>query len=97
VWLHKAEYHEPADLLNLVFGTKYRVKYRRKVFAGAAIQRLRLSFEKVGADFQAQLVEMDEEADQVHLLIHYPPKPSVSAMVNSLKGCFQQASTRRKT
>ena len=56
MWLHKAEYHEPADLLNLVFGTKYRVKYRRKVFAGAAIQRLRLSFEKVGADFQAQLV-----------------------------------------
>ncbi|PYX78187.1 MAG: hypothetical protein DMG70_32540 [Acidobacteria bacterium] len=27
-----------------------------------------------------------EEADQVHLLIHYPPKHSVSAMVNSLKG-----------
>jgi len=59
VWLHKAEYHEPADLLNLVFGTKYRVKYRRKVFAGAAIQRLRLSFAKVGAAFEAQLGEME--------------------------------------
>src|SRR5207253_9788932 len=29
---------------------------------------------------------MEGEADQVHRLIHYPPKHSVSAMVNSLKG-----------
>ena len=68
--------------VHLVFVTKYRTK----VFDGAAIHSLRLIFAKVCADFEAQLVEMEGEADHVHLLIHYPPKHSVSAMVNSLKG-----------
>jgi putative transposase len=43
-------------------------------------------FEKVCLDFEAQLVEMNGEAEHVHLLINYPPKHSVSSMVNSLKG-----------
>jgi putative transposase len=41
---------------------------------------------KVCTDFEAQLVEINGEAEHVHLLIHYPPKHSVSSMVNSLKG-----------
>jgi putative transposase len=61
-------------------------KYRRKVFDGDALQRLQAIFEKVCRDFQAQLVEMNGEAEHVHLLIHYPPKHSVSRLVNSLKG-----------
>jgi putative transposase len=43
-------------------------------------------FQKVCADFEAQLVEINGEAEHVHLLIHYPPKHSVSSMLNSLKG-----------
>ena len=35
---------------------------------------------------QATLVEMDGEDDHVHLLVEYPPKVSVSSLVNSLKG-----------
>jgi putative transposase len=61
-------------------------KYRRKVFDGDAIQRLKVMFEKVCTDFETQLVEINGEAEHVHLLIHYPPKHSVSSMVNSLKG-----------
>ena len=61
-------------------------KYRRKVFDKEAIDRLRELFSKVCADFEARLVEMDGERDHVHLLISYPPKVSVSALVNSLKG-----------
>src|ERR1700732_1767525 len=68
--------------VHLVFVTKYR----RKVFDGDALQRLQAIFEKVCRDFQAQLVEMNGEAEHVHLLIHYPPKHSVSSLVNSLKG-----------
>jgi putative transposase len=41
---------------------------------------------KVCTDFEAQLVEINGEAEHVHLLIHYPPKHSVSSMVNSLIG-----------
>ena len=61
-------------------------KYRRKVFDADAIDRLRAIFGAVCIDFEARLVEMDGEDDHVHLLIEYPPKVSVSALVNSLKG-----------
>ena len=68
--------------VHLVFVTKYR----RQVFDGDALQRLKVMFEKVCSDFQAQLVEMNGQPEHVHLLINYPPKHSVSSMVNSLKG-----------
>ncbi|MDR0674310.1 MAG: IS200/IS605 family transposase [Zoogloeaceae bacterium] len=61
-------------------------KYRRKVFDGDAIERLKGYFAKVCAKFEAKLVEMDGEHDHVHLLVEYPPKVSVSSLVNSLKG-----------
>jgi putative transposase len=64
--------------VHLVFVTKYRTK----VFDRDAIERLKVIFEKVCADFEAQLVEMNGEAQHVHLLIHYPPKHSVSSLVN---------------
>lgn len=66
-------------------------KYRRKVFDGDAIERLRGMFSKVCEDFGSQMVEMDGETDHVHLLVNYPPSVSVSKLVNSLKG----ASSRR--
>ena len=61
-------------------------KYRRKVFDGDALQRLRFIFGNVCADFDARLIEMDGEDDHVHLLVENPPKVAVSALVNSLKG-----------
>ena len=33
-----------------------------------------------------QLLACDGEADHVHLLVEYPPKHSVSVLVNALKG-----------
>jgi Transposase IS200 like len=39
--------------------------------------------EKVCADFEAQLAEMNGEAEHVHLLVNYPPKRSVSSLANS--------------
>ena len=61
-------------------------KYRRKVFDGPAIDALRGIFASVCRDFEAALVAMDGEDDHVHLLVAYPPKVSVSSLVNSLKG-----------
>lgn len=61
-------------------------KYRRRVFDGDAVQRLRAIFSKVCVGFEAHLIEMDGEDDHVHLLVEYPPKLAVSALVNSLKG-----------
>ena len=61
-------------------------KYRRKVFDGDAIDRMRRMFAKVCEDMEASLVEMDGEDNHVHLLVEYPPKLAVSVLVNSLKG-----------
>ena len=68
--------------VHLVFVTKYR--YR--VLDGNALERLRPIFSKVCVDFEAELVELDGEDSHVHLLVNYPPKHSISALVNSLKG-----------
>jgi putative transposase len=68
--------------VHLVFVTKYR--YR--VLDGNALERLRAIFSKVCVDFEAELVELDGEDNHVHLLVNYPPKHSISALVNSLKG-----------
>jgi putative transposase len=37
-------------------------------------------------DFEAELIEFEGEDDHVHLLVNYPHKVAVSALVNSLKG-----------
>src|SRR6202790_178111 len=68
--------------VHLVFLTKYR----RCLLYGEAIDRLRHIFSKVCTDFEAVLVQMDGETNHVHLLVNYPPKVSVSSLVNSLKG-----------
>lgn len=67
---------------HLVFVTKYR----RHVFTKAIIDDMRGVFAKVCTDFEAELVEFDGEEDHVHLLVNYPPKVSISGLVNSLKG-----------
>ena len=68
--------------VHLVFVTKYR----QNVFNKTILDDLQLIFSKVCSDFEAQLVEFDGEEDHVHLLVTYPPKVSISRLVNSLKG-----------
>ena len=68
--------------IHLVFVTKYR----RSVFTKAVLEDLKEIFSSVCQDFEAELVEFDGEKDHVHLLINYPPKVSISRLVNSLKG-----------
>jgi putative transposase len=68
--------------VHLIFVTKYR----RKVFDGEAIDRLNTHFSRVCGDFESRLVEINGEADHVHLLVEYPPKVAVSSLVRSLKG-----------
>jgi putative transposase len=68
--------------VHLVFVTKYR----SGVFTKEILDDLREVLRSVCADFEAELVEFDGEDDHVHLLVNYPPKVSVSVLVNSLKG-----------
>jgi putative transposase len=68
-------------VVHLVFTTKYR----RKLFDGYMIEQLREAFESACEKLECGLLEMDGEADHVHLLIAYPPKLAISVMVNNLK------------
>ena len=68
--------------VHLVFITKYR----RGVFTKAILDELKSIFRSVCTDFEAELIEMNGECDHVHLLVNYPPKVSISSLVNSLKG-----------
>lgn len=61
-------------------------KYRRKVFDAEALEWLRGHFAKVCGAMDCDLLACDGEADHLHAIIEYPPKVSVSGLVNALKG-----------
>ena len=61
-------------------------KYRRKVFDPAALAWLQGHFAKVCETMDCELLACDGEADHLHAVIEYPPKISVSVLVNALKG-----------
>ena len=67
---------------HLVFVTKYRYK----VLKGKHIEYLKAIFKETIEEMGGTLEEFDGEADHVHLLIQYPPKWSISKIVNNLKG-----------
>lgn len=43
-------------------------------------------FIDVAEGFECELVEFEGECDHVHLLLNFPPKVTISKLVNSLKG-----------
>lgn len=61
-------------------------KYRRQVFDNAAIVWLQQHCLKVCTTMGVTLIALDGEADHMHMLIEYPPKLSISVLVNALKG-----------
>ena len=68
--------------VHLVFITKYR----KSVFDLKILESMKEVFVNVCKSFEAELIEFNGEGDHVHLVINYPPKHSVSLLVNSLKG-----------
>ncbi|GAB1545010.1 IS200/IS605 family transposase [Scytonema sp. NUACC21] len=61
-------------------------KYRRSVFTGESLALIEESFRDVAKKMDFQVLEFNGEADHIHALIEYPPKLSISQIVNSLKG-----------
>lgn len=75
--------HSVTDLeVHLVFVTKYR----RKFLTPAVLERLSEVFKDTARKMDFEVLEVNGEADHVHLLVEYPPKMSVSKLVNHLKG-----------
>jgi putative transposase len=79
----RRERHSVTDLkIHLVCVTKYR----RSVFTATGIDLIEKSFKEVADKMDFQVLEFNGEGNHVHALIEYPPKLSVSQIVNALKG-----------
>jgi putative transposase len=62
------------------------VKYRRKILTADSLKTLEAACSDVAQKMGFEVKEFNGEADHVHLLLEYPPKLSISQMVNALKG-----------
>jgi len=81
--VYRRERHSVTELkIHLVCVTKYR----RSVFTGEGIGLIEKSFRDVAQKMNFQVLEFNGEENHVHALIEYPPKLSISQMVNALKG-----------
>jgi putative transposase len=79
----RKERHSVSDLkIHLVCVTKYR----RKVFTTESLALIEKSFKEVAAKMNFKVLEFNGESDHIHVLIEYPPKLSISLIVNALKG-----------
>lgn len=79
----RRERHSISDVkIHLVCGTKYR----RSVLTKSSLGLIEESFREVAKKMDFQILEFNGEADHIHALIEYPPKLSISQIVNSLKG-----------
>lgn len=61
-------------------------KYRQKVITSEGLGVIKASFLEVAKSMDFNIEEMEGEVDHIHALIEYPPKLSISQIVNSLKG-----------
>lgn len=80
---YRKERHSVTDLkVHLVCVTKYR----KPVFDAAGLSLIEKSFREVAAKMNFIVLEFNGEDNYVHALIEYPPKLSLSQIVNALKG-----------
>ena len=67
--------------VHLVFTTKYR----RKVMTPEILEEMKISLSLAAQKIGCQTVEINGEADHIHLLLLFPPTLSISSLVNTLK------------
>lgn len=61
-------------------------KYRRSVLTAESLAVIETSFKEVAQKMDCKVEEFNGETDHIHVLIEYPPKLSISQLVNSFKG-----------
>jgi putative transposase len=80
---YRRERHSVTDLnVHLVCVLKYRDEELTK----ESVDLIENVFETVCNKMNLKLIEFRAEDDHVHALVEYPPKMSVSQILNSLKG-----------
>lgn len=80
---YRRERHSVTDLkVHLVCVTKYR----EDIFSEVELALIEKVFHDVAKKMNFQVLEINGEKEHLHALIEYPPKLSVSKIVNALKG-----------
>lgn len=75
--------HSVSDLkAHLVCVTKYRCP----VLTAQGLNLIEESFRQVAAKMDCRVLEFNGEPDHIHVFVEYPPKLSVSILVNAFKG-----------
>ncbi|MBE9062234.1 IS200/IS605 family transposase [cf. Phormidesmis sp. LEGE 11477] len=77
---------ERNSVTNLLCHLVCVTKKRRKIFTSKSLENIEESFRSVAEKMNFEIREFNGESDHVHVLLEYPPKLSISQMVNSLKG-----------
>jgi putative transposase len=81
--MYRRERHSVTDLkIHLVCVAKYR----DEIFSGEELKLIEDVFRHVAKQMNFQILEINGEDEHIHALIEYPPKLSVSKIVNALKG-----------
>jgi putative transposase len=62
------------------------IKYRRRVFTGPILDRAELIIRDTADTLHIRVIEINGEADHIHLLIDYPPVLSIATIAGRLKG-----------
>jgi putative transposase len=79
----RRERHSVTDLkIHLVCVTKYR----KSIFTAKSLEVIKKSFSEVSEKMDFRILEFNGESNHIHALIEFPPKLSVSQIVNALKG-----------
>ena len=79
----RKERHSVSDLkIHLVCVTKYR----KAILTAESLAVIEKSFREVASKMNFQIEEFNGESDHVYVLIEFPPKLSISQIVNALKG-----------
>ena len=81
--IFRRERHSVTDLkIHLVCVTKYSAA----VFTAKSLDLIEKTFVEVAEKMSFRVLEFNGEGNHVHCAIEYPPKLSVSQIVNALKG-----------
>jgi putative transposase len=85
--MNKQDYRRGRHSVTLIYvHLVFVTKYRKKVFALEHLNYFNEVCSEVAKKMNFNVVEINGESDHIHLLIEYPPKLSVSQIVNAIKG-----------
>ena len=77
---------ERNSILDLKAHLVCATKYRKNVLTAERLKLIKDSFDTVAKKMNFKILEFNGESDHIHVAIEYPPKLSVSQIVNHLKG-----------